>query len=227
MEANTPTLTNVLPHKKLKIKNNVSSLERILMIASGSYLLYKGLSQQQKSIPKITSAGAMLARGISGYCPVYDAIDHLKNDKAQNVNIRVRSVINRPISEVYSFWRNLENLPKFMNHLQSVKTVNNTLSEWTAKGPAGIGTLTWTAEIVKDEKDKFLGWQSLPDASIKNVGKVVFNSNGDQTEIDVTISYHAPLGVAGEAAAKLLNPFFEKIVNDDIKNLKSYLESVH
>lgn len=227
MEANTPTLTSVQPHKKLKIKNNVSSLERILMIASGSYLLYKGLSQQDKSIPKITSAGAMLARGISGYCPVYDAIDHLKNDKAQNVNIRVKSIINRPISEVYSFWRNLENLPKFMNHLQSVKTVNSTLSEWTAKGPAGIGTLTWTAEIVKDEKDKLLGWQSLPDASIKNVGKVAFNSLGNRTEIDVTISYHAPLGVAGEAAAKLLNPFFEKIVNDDITNLKSYLESVH
>jgi uncharacterized membrane protein len=227
MEANTPTLANVLPHKTRKIKNNVSPLERILMIAGGSYLLYKGLSKQDKNIPKITSAGAMLARGISGYCPVYDAIDHLKNDKAQNVNIRVKSVINKPVSEVYSFWRDLENLPKFMNHLESVKTVTSTMSEWTAKGPAGVGTLTWTAEIVKDEKERLLGWQSLPDASIKNAGRVTFNGLGNRTEVDVTISYHAPLGVAGEAAAKLLNPFFEKIVKDDITNLKSYLESVH
>lgn len=205
---------------------NVSTLERILMITSGSYLLYKGLSQENKSIVKIGSAGAMLARGISGYCPVYNAVDHLKNDKPSNVNIRTNAVINRPISEVYSFWRNLENLPKFMNHLESVKSLSDTKSEWTAKGPAGIGTLSWTAEIIKDQKEKLLSWQSLPEASVKNFGKVLFKAQGNKTEIEVTISYRAPLGLAGESAAKLLNPYFEKIVQDDIKNLKLYLESV-
>jgi uncharacterized membrane protein len=210
-----------------KSMGNVSTLERILMITSGSYLLYKGLTQENKSIAKIGSGGAMLARGISGYCPVYSAVDHLKNDKASNVNIRTNAVINKPISEVYAFWRNLENLPKFMNHLESVKTISETKSEWTAKGPAGIGTLTWNAEIIKDQKEKLLSWQSLPDATVKNFGKVLFKAQGNKTEIEVTISYRAPLGLAGEGAAKLLNPYFEKVVNDDIKNLQVYLESVH
>lgn len=66
-----------------KIKTNVSALERILMITSGGYLLYKGLSQNDKSIARIGSGTAMLLRGFSGYCPVYDAVDHLKNDKSQ------------------------------------------------------------------------------------------------------------------------------------------------
>lgn len=210
-----------------KSMGNVSTLERILMITSGSYLLYKGLTQENKSIAKIGSGGAMLARGISGYCPVYNAVDHLKNDKPSNVNIRTNAVINKPISEVYAFWRNLENLPKFMNHLESVKTISETKSEWTAKGPAGIGTLTWNAEIIKDQKEKLLSWQSLPDATVKNFGKVLFKAHGNKTEIEVTISYRAPLGLAGEGAAKLLNPYFEKVVNDDIKNLQVYLESVH
>ncbi|MGE6355312.1 SRPBCC family protein [Flavobacterium sp. NPDC079362] len=204
---------------------NVSALERILMITSGSYLLYKGLSQESKSLAKISSGGAMLARGLSGYCPVYNALDHLKNDKPSNVNIRTSAVINKPISEVYAFWRNLENLPKFMNHLQSVKTISDTKSEWTAKGPAGIGTLTWNADIIKDQKEKLLSWQSLPDASVKNFGKVLFKAKGKNTEIEVTISYRAPMGLAGEGAAKLLNPYFEKIVKNDIENLKIYLES--
>ncbi|MDA6071106.1 DUF2892 domain-containing protein [Flavobacterium sp. AC] len=204
---------------------NVSALERILMITSGSYLLYKGLSQESKSLAKISSGGAMLARGLSGYCPVYNAVDHLKNDKPSNVNIRTSAVINKPISEVYAFWRNLENLPKFMNHLQSVKTISDTKSEWTAKGPAGIGTLTWNADIIKDQKEKLLSWQSLPDASVKNFGKVLFKAKGKNTEIEVTISYRAPMGLAGEGAAKLLNPYFEKIVKNDIENLKIYLES--
>jgi uncharacterized membrane protein len=108
-----------------------------------------------------------------------------------------------------------------------VKSVNHTISEWTAKGPAGIGRLTWNAEIIKDEKEKLLSWSSLPDSSIENAGKVIFKSKGKATELDITISYRAPLGIAGESAAKLLNPYFQKIVNDDILNLKEYLESGH
>lgn len=208
-----------------KIKTNVSALERIFMITSGGYLLYKGLSQNDKSIAKIGSGTAMLLRGFSGYCPLYDAVDHLKNDKSSNINIRLNSVIDKPISEVYSFWRDFENLPKFMNHLESVEPISYTTSLWTAKGPGGIGKITWKAEILKDEKERLISWSSLPDASIKNAGKVVFRPSGKGTEIIVTISYHAPLGIAGESAAKLLNPYFEKLVKDDIINFKTYLES--
>lgn len=228
------------PHKKYKIMNtstisnkknalnssvNVSAFERILMTAAGSYLLYRGLAQEKKNLTQITSGGAMLARGISGYCPVYSAVGHLKNDKGSNVNIRTSIVINKPIAEVYAFWRNLENLPKFLNHLESVKTLNSTQSQWTAKGPAGIGSLSWNAEIIKDQKEKLLSWQSMDGAPIKNFGKVLFKAVGNSTEIDVTISYRAPMGIAGQAAAKLLNPIFSKIVLDDISGFKSYLET--
>jgi len=221
---NTTTLKQNLTSKPL-LKTNVSTLERILMVTSGAYLLYNGLSKQNKNIAKAGTGGAMLLRGISGYCPIYDAAGHLMNDKASNVNIRINSVINKPVSEVYAFWRNLENLPKFMNHLDSVRSVSSTISEWTAKGPAGLGKISWNAEIVRDEKEQLLSWNSIEGSTIKNAGKVTFKSKGNATEIDVTISYHAPLGVAGESAAKLLNPYFEKMVKDDISNLKLYLES--
>ncbi|MGQ7944227.1 SRPBCC family protein [Flavobacterium sp. WC2509] len=220
-------ITQQLPTLFSKTKKNVSTIERLLMLTSGAYILYNGLSQKDKSLAQSGLGGAMFLRGLSGYCPVYDAVDHLKNDKAHNVNIRVNSVINKPLSEVYAFWRNLENLPKFMNHLQSVTSINHTISEWTAKGPAGIGKLSWKAEIVKDEKEKLLSWNSLPNSSIENAGKVIFKPKGKATELEITISYRAPLGIVGENAAKLLNPYFQKIVNDDILNLKTYLESGH
>lgn len=219
----TSTLSNRNTASKSNV--NVSAFERILMAAAGSYLLYKGLTQEKKNITQITSGGAMLARGISGYCPVYSAVDHLKNDKGSNVNIRTSITINRPISEVYAFWRNLENLPKFMSHLESVKTISSTQSEWTAKGPAGIGSLSWRAEVIKEQKEKLLSWQSLDDAPVKNFGKVLFKAIGSATEIEITVSYRAPLGIAGQGAAKLLNPIFEKIVHDDISGFKSYLET--
>lgn len=217
--------TSAQSASKSSLKTNVSALERILMVTSGAYLVYNALSTEKKSITKAGAGGAMLLRGISGYCPVYDAAGHLMNDKSSNINIRFNTVINKPVSEVFAFWRNLENLPKFMNHLESIKTIDSTVSEWTAKGPAGIGSVSWKAKIVKDRKNKLLSWNSLEDSTVRNAGKVVFREKGNATELDITISYHAPLGIAGESAAKLLNPYFEKLVKDDISSVKSYLES--
>lgn len=210
---------------KLSLKTNVSTLERILMVTSGAYLVYNGLTNKTKSFTKAGTGGAMLLRGISGYCPIYDAAGHLMNDKSSNINIRFTADINRPVSEVFAFWRNLENLPKFMSHLDNIKTIDSTVSEWTAKGPAGIGSISWKARIVKDRKNKLLSWSSLEGSSIRNAGKVIFKDKGSSTELDITISYHAPLGIAGESAAKLLNPYFENMVRSDIGALKEYLES--
>lgn len=208
------------------LETNVSTLERMLMVAAGSYLMYRSLSGKRKNIAQGIAGGTMLARGISGYCPIYDITN---NDggklKSSNINIRTSITINKPVGEVYDFWRKLENLPKFMKHLESVKQTNHITSEWKAKGPAGIGSLSWKAQILMDEKNKMLSWHSLPESTIDNAGKVYFKDLGDRTEIDVTISYHAPLGVAGETAAKWLNPLFERLVKNDIENLKTYLES--
>lgn len=220
---NSPTqaVLNYLP------KANVSTMERILMIAGGTYLLYKALNKNEKDFGKSTLASTMITRGLSGYCPVYKAIENIKEHSNSNVNIRIKSYINQPVSKVYNFWRNLENLPRFMNHLESVTKIDNTTSTWVTRGIAGVGKLSWNAEIVSDEKDKQLSWHSLPDASVENAGKVLFSTNGMGTDLDVTISYRAPLGIIGEEAAKLLNPFFTKMVKDDIENFKTYLESGH
>lgn len=217
-QVQTSTLSNILPHA------NVSTVERILMIAGGSYVLYKALSGNKKDIMKSTLGGSMLLRGISGYCPIYDAVDSVQNSPKSHGDINIKSIINKPVNEVYDFWRNLENLPKFMTHLESVKSIDNKTSEWVAKGPSGIGSLSWKAQIIHEQREKLLSWQSMADSSIENSGRVSFKSLGQSTEIEVTISYKAPLGTAGELAAKLLNPLFTKLVKTDVENFKSFME---
>lgn len=207
------------------LEANISSIERIIMVATGSYLLYSGLSGNKKNIMQSITGSALLLRGIAGYCPAYDAMGKGGKMKSTNVNIRTCITIDKPVEEVYRFWRNLENLPKFMQHLDAVVEKDKVTSHWTASGPGGIGKISWEAHILMDEKGKMLSWHSLPDSKIDNSGKVLFNDNGmGGTELNVAISYHAPLGIAGEAAAKLLNPFFERMVKSDIESLKTYLE---
>lgn len=207
------------------LKANVSLVERIVTAAAGTYLLYSGLSGKPKSTLKTAAGSVLLARAVTGYCPAY-ALARKNGKGGQNVNIRMTVAIDRPAQEVYDFWRKLENLPRFMSHLDSVREIDSLTSEWTAKGPAGIGHVSWKAQILMDEPGKLLSWHSLPESTVENAGKVYFRDNDHGgTELDVTLSYHAPLGMAGEAAARLLNPLFEKMVRSDIEGLKNYLEN--
>lgn len=207
------------------VKANVSWLERFVTAAAGTYLLYSGLGGKHKSVAKTAAGSALLARAVTGYCPAYALASRSDKLKSRNVNIRTAVTIDRPVDQVYNFWRKLENLPKFMSHLRRVEEIDNITSQWTAQGPAGVGHLSWKAQILMDEKGKMLSWHSMPDSAVENAGKVYFKEKkGGGTELDVTISYHAPLGLAGEAAARLFNPLFEKMVRSDIESLKAYLE---
>ncbi len=210
------------------LRVNMSKTERLLMVAAGSYLLYNALkknkSNTKKTLEGIT-AGTMLFRGISGYCPAYDLIDKTGVLKGNSVAITTSYTINKPVAEVYNAWRQLSNLPQFMKHLYSVEVIDEETSKWKARIPGGLGTLTWKAEILADKPNELLSWQSLPGSTVHNAGKVRFTANGDTTDIEVSIAYHAPLGKAGEAVAKLFNSKFESMLEKDIQGFKEYIEN--
>lgn len=207
------------------LRVNVSTPERLFMIAAGSYLLYRALKKDDKrKVLEGITAGTMLFRGISGYCPAYDVINRKNLLKGHSISINTTLTVNKPVQEVYNAWRQLENLPVFMKHIDSVKVIDQYTSEWKAKLLGSIGTVSWKAEILMDEPNQLLSWHSVPGSTINNAGKIRFTDNGTSTDIDITISYQAPLGAAGEAAAKLLNPLFENMLRKDIEGFKEYIE---
>lgn len=213
-----------------KAKKNITDMERIISILGGAYLLYDAFKKEKRSLPEIGAAGYMLYRGVSGYCPAGDAGKKLfsKPEKpaGSNVNIHVRMVVNRPVNEVYNFWRHLGNLPLFLEHLEAVTVLGERHSEWRAKLPGGVGTVSWKAEIVYDEPNRHIGWASMPGSAIKNAGKVTFKDAGELgTLVHVLFSYEAPFGHAGEEIARLINPVFEKMVRKDILGFKRYMET--
>ena len=208
------------------LRVNVSTPERVLMILAGGYLLYRALQKNdKKKLTEGLTGGTMLLRGISGYCPAYDAFDKTKAARGNNIIINTSLTIDRPVEDVYNTWRQLENIPLFMKHLESVTQIDEYVSEWKAKVPGGLGTtVSWKAEILMDEPNQLLSWHSMPGSTVNNNGKVRFTRVGDSTNIEVAISYHAPLGKAGETVAKLLSPVFERRLEKDILNFKEYME---
>lgn len=214
------------------LRVNVSTTERVIMLAAGSYLLYRALKKNDsKKVAEGIAAGTMLFRGISGYCPAYAMMDKTGVLKGGNVSISKSFTVNKPSEEVYNAWRQLENLPLFMKHLHSVHVIDNYHSEWKAQIPGGLGTISWKAEILMDEPGKLLSWHSMPGSTVNNSGKVRFSANGNSTDVEVTISYHAPLGKPGKLAAKMLSPVFERMLESDVDGFKEFMEmrtqSVH
>ncbi|HEU4496801.1 MAG TPA: SRPBCC family protein [Flavobacterium sp.] len=206
---------------------NVPPIERAISALSGSLMLYNSLSKKPKNLPRALFSAYMIFRGATGHCPVYKiAGKKLEPAKVSNVNIRVTLTIEKPVSYVYQFWRKLDNLPLFMKHLESVEIIDDKTSEWKAPIPGNLGSLKWKAAIVKDIENREISWHSLSDSMIHNAGKIDFHENGSfGTKMDVVVSYRAPLGKAGETVAKILNPIFADMVEQDIARFKEYIEN--
>jgi uncharacterized membrane protein len=213
---------------------NVGQTERLFSTAMGAFLLSSGIGNLFRhpvnGLLKTAIGGFLLYRGASGNCPLYSAMGKQAGvERTDAINIRTNLIVNKPKDEVYRFWRRLENLPLFMKHLAAVTEIDEKHSHWEAVIPGGIGRIKWNAEIVKEEEGYMIGWQSIPNATISNAGKVVFHDalGGQGTELEVVISYHAPAGELGAGIAKALNPVFERIIRQDVMNFKEYIETKH
>ncbi|MFP4471591.1 MAG: SRPBCC family protein [Bacteroidales bacterium] len=211
--------------KEMISETNVSLNERMISIVTGTLLLCSSFSGRGKLL-KAISGGFLMFRGFTGYCPGYKALGHNEDAAAKDfIHINTSVTVDRPRQEVYDFWRKLENLPRFMKHLESVEELDNETSLWKARIPGGLGTVDWKSEIVNDKPNEHLSWRSVPDSQVQNTGFVDFRDTVNLgTVVHVVISYHPPAGKVGKSVGKLFNPLFEKMITDDIKNFKEYLE---
>ena len=142
------------------------------------------------------------------------------------INVTHSITVRRPRTEVYGFWHNFENLPRFMAHLESVEVLDEKRSHWQAKAPAGT-TVEWDAETIEDRPNELIAWRSLPEASIPNSGSVRFkDAPGDRgTEIHVELHYQPPGGKVGALIAKLFGEEPEQQVKGDLRRFKQVMET--
>jgi uncharacterized membrane protein len=208
---------------------NLNWPERYISIAAGVKLSFSGLKKIFKSpftsFLKLGAGGYLLNRGITGHCAIYYRIG--KNTQEPiNINIRSSFVIDKPRHQVYQFWRKLDNLPLFMNHLDEVEVLDDKRSRWVLKLPMNVAQISWEAEIVQDTTDSMIGWSSLPGSVIDNAGKVRFRdaADGKGTLVDIVITYQPPAGGVGASIAHVLNPVFKNIVDNDVRNFKQYMD---
>lgn len=173
---------------------------------------------------------SLVALAVVGGADLYAALRTMHNGGrhahgSPHRSLRAAVTVRRSPEDVYRFWRNLENLPSFMHHLQSV-TESGDRSHWVANGPIGR-SVEWDAQITDDEPNKRIAWQSLPGSSVEHGGSVEFTPSPDSrsTEVRVRVGYRLPGGVIGKAAATALGESPEQQVSDDLRRFKQILET--
>ncbi len=205
----------------------VNDTERWSSIIGGSALVLMGLSQRSlRGVLMAVAGGGLAYHGATSQKSLSDKVaDQVGLNQAIRVEKSV-TIINKTPAELYKFWRNFENLPKFMNHLKSVQILDNNRSLWVANTPIGA-EVKWNAEIVTDQENEFISWISMEDADIENSGFVRFKSApaGRGTEVKVVLEYNPPGGTFGAAIAKLFGEEPEQQIGDELRNLKMLMET--
>ena len=147
-------------------------------------------------------------------------------ERAPRIEVRRDITVGQEPAEVYRFWRNFENLPRFMEHLQAVRVIDDRRSHWRARAPAGT-TVEWDAEIIEDRPNELIVWRSLDGADVPNTGSVRFTPapGGRGTEVRVELRYDPPGGALGALVAKLFGKEPGQQVGGDLRRLKQVMET--
>jgi len=133
--------------------------------------------------------------------------------------------VRAPVAEVFRFWSNIENFPRFMQHIKRVHRIDEARSRWTVEGPAGTD-VEWEAETTRVVPNEVLAWKTLPGAHVEHAGTIQFEpaNGGSATRLQIRLAYKPPVGAIGHAIAKLFGKDPKTAMDEDLVRMKSLLE---
>lgn len=195
------------------------------------YSSYRG-SRFSTGLVISIAAAPLLYRAATGRWPQFmrapSPSDEVRRALANDGGVQVRDSVRveRPVAEVFGFWRTLSNLPRFMTYLDQVTETGDGRSHWVARGPAGV-RLAWDAEIITLIDDTFLAWRTLPGSDIVMAGSLNVEPvrGGRSTQVTLNFQYAAPGGKVADTLALLIGRAPSQTVREDLRRLKQLLEA--
>ena len=210
---------------------NIGKIQSIAALVAGATIVGYGIKKRSPAIIALGLVGgaAFLTRSSLGKL-AFNRIG-LGSSEAEEVardyHIEKSITINQTPEGLYTFWRDLENLPRFIENLERVTPLDERRSHWVVKGP-GNTTIEWDAEIFNEKENELIAWRSLPGrAEVTNAGSVHFEPapDGRGTKLSVTLNYNPPGGTAGVLLAKLFGDEPGQLIELNLKRLKQLVET--
>src|SRR5437763_11680953 len=196
-------------------QNKAFDVARWSAIIGGGAMAVLGLSRKSGVGIAVAAAGGLLAyRGAT------------LDPHAEEVLVESSFAINCSPEQAYQFWRNFENLPRFMRNLESVRVTDDRHSEWNAMGRFGI-RIHWSAEIVDEKENEWIVWRSLRGSDMDCRGSVHFRpaAAGRGTIVTAAMQYSPPAGAVGKALATMVGKDPEFMLREDLRRFKALMEA--
>jgi uncharacterized membrane protein len=203
----------------------------VTLLLGGGFLVG---AASRRSLPLAAAAGVLLYRGVAGHWPFARFLErdesealHPATSVPHQTGIKVErsNVVSKSPDELYRFWRNLENLPRFMDHVVDVQERDEKRSHWKVKSVAGA-TFEWDAEIINEIPNELIAWRSLDGSDVDHAGSVHFEPDPHGgTKVTVIMEYRPPVGKLGAEIARMFGAEPGQIVEQDLRRLKQLLET--
>lgn len=222
--------------RKFSREVNIGHSERWVSLLVGSLLLVYGFARAFRGLVWMILGGALFYRGLSGHSYLYQAMGMDAAGRratwawpgGPGIRVEETIVVNRPVEEVFRFWRSLDNLPRVMSHVVSVTPMGERRSHWVVRAPGPIAaTVEWDGEVVEERENELITWRSYPGSQVDVAGSVYFRPtpDGGGTEIRVLLAYSPPGGAIGTAVGRLLNSMTEDEIRSDLRQFRDRLEA--
>lgn len=223
-EENIPSLQAGIPRRGQKIdlfQASWSPATRFLVGSSALSLLYLG-SRRKDYLGTLGGpfSLALIVRSLTNL-----ELKHLLGIGSQkSITVRKSINIDAAVEEVYRFWSDFTNFPRFMTVVREVTLKGDGRSHWVIEGPAGV-PVGWDAITTRAYPNELLAWKSLPGSTIQNAGRVQFHPNEKGgTRIDIDFSYSPPMGALGHALASLLKSSPKSKLEEALVQMKTLIE---
>ena len=233
MNSMSQSLSSSIGNRFRRFHANVGPKERVGSLVAGSALIASAFFRPSGQRWMLLGAGAALVmRGATGYCSLYHALGvdqcdrRLRDGVPGNGGVRIEHTIDIhcPAADLYQFWRQVDQLPRILRHVESVRAVDEWHSHWVARGPLGPA-LEWDAEIINEHDNELIAWQSVHGADLKNAGSVRFETiNEELTRMKVCLELQPIGGTAALALARLFGTDPQWELESDLERFKDFAE---
>jgi uncharacterized membrane protein len=169
-----------------------------------------------KGMLMCAAGGALVARATAN--------QHLSEAaRGHGILVEKSIFVDAGVPQVFAYWRDLENLPRWMSHVREVRALGGDRYHWVVDGPAGV-PVEWESEMIHLEEDREMTWHTVGDSQVGSVGRIRFEPEGSGTRIRVQMRYMPPGGVLGHAVARAFGADPKTELDEDLARMKGMIE---
>ncbi len=201
--------------------------ERLLTIVGGGALAWYGLSRRSLlGLATAAVGGYAIYRSATGHAPVREGLSLVMSPAEQPMVVEETITINKSADEVYTFFRNPENLVRLMDSVESVEVQGEGWFRWIAE-PIPGAEVVWHEDIVEDRPGERIVWRVAPDADIDSHASVTFTPAPGERGVETRLRFevYPPGGAVGAAVAGLFDSIAAKRVKQYLRHAKQLLET--